>query len=214
MGSDIGSEMAHCLLGECIYSPALKQARVKGAINLTPVFPSSSFSSLWLVPQEHLLQITFRAPGILRRIRKRFAAVRCTNLLYLRLLYFCFPFSFFYLIPVARHVCPNKFLLYIENACAALYVEDINNDGTAAVSVAFLSPFSLFRFSVPSFPSPLSNVGKFNFDNARHKARISINFIPMLFFSSRTVSLLSLRFTVIDLFSSGSLPRGRERRHR
>lgn len=92
----------HC---ECICSPALNQARVKGAINLTPVFPL--LRSLWLrVPQVN----SFQAPNhfsrhryrILGRSRKRFASYH--------------PFSYF--ISLAWHVCANKFLLYIENTFA------------------------------------------------------------------------------------------------
>lgn len=84
------------------------------------------------------------------------------------------PFPLFYLIPVARHVCANKFLLYIENVSAALYVEDINNDGTAAGPAASLSL------------SPYLLVRKFNFDNARQKE--TLPFSLSLGFSFRLAS--------------------------
>lgn len=95
----------HC---ECICSPALKQARVKGAINLTPVFPLLRSPSFPLTPCS--VRNSFQVPNhfsrhryrILGRSRKRFASYH--------------PFSYF--ISLAWHVCANKFLLYIENTFA------------------------------------------------------------------------------------------------
>lgn len=122
----------HC---ECICSPALKQARVKGAINLTPVFPLLRSPSSLLTPGS--VRNSFQVPNhfsrhryrILGRSRKRFAS----------------SFFLFYFTCLAR-LREQISIVYREHFCHALYVEHINNDGTTpgpVLSLPLLLPLLL-----------------------------------------------------------------------
>lgn len=106
---------------ECICSPALKQARVKGAINLTPVFPlfrspSFPFDSVFRKEQLPSSKSLFTPP--IQNTRSKSKTIR-----------FIPSFFLFYFTCLAR-LREQISIVYREHFCHALYVEHINNDGT------------------------------------------------------------------------------------
>lgn len=127
---------------ECICSPALKQARVKGAINLTPVFPlfrspSFPFDSVFRKEQLPSSKSLFTPP--IQNTRSKSKTIR-----------FIPSFFLFYFTCLAR-LREQISIVYREHFCHALYVEHINNDGTTPQHPVLSLLLSFLFFSFSSF---------------------------------------------------------------